>query len=323
MAQPALSICIPTHNRPDLLERALRSALAAAADEPRATEIVVSDNSDDDRTARVAEALLDRWEGPARYVHIPPTGGAVANFNHCVAAASGRFVLILHDDDALLPGASSAIRRAIEAAPPGEPVLLFGVHVVDGDGRVLRRQEFRSDDWLEPPAALRRVLSHSSFVRFPAIVVGADAYAAVGPFDASVGGATDLDMWSRLFARYGVRCVPSTTCTYTVHAEALTTGVFNADTLASVARIFDRVAATRVLSPDALRRCQATFLHQFILGGTVRRLRDRDLEGAREVMRLFALPSVRRLGVSPRWLPVRAALTAATRWSPPGLLARG
>ena len=33
---------------------------------------------------------------------------------------------------------------------------------------------------------------------------------------------------------------------------------------------------------------------------------------AREVLRLFERPDVRDRGVSPKWLPVRAAFTAAT-----------
>jgi hypothetical protein len=33
---------------------------------------------------------------------------------------------------------------------------------------------------------------------------------------------------------------------------------------------------------------------------------------AREVLRLFELPEVHDRGVSPKWLPVRAAFTAAT-----------
>ena len=53
-------------------------------------------------------------------------------------------------------------------------------------------------------------------------------------------------------------------------------------------------------------------VHQFILAGAYRRLRVRRMaEGAR-VLRLFELPEVRRLGVSLKWLPVRAAFIAAT-----------
>ena len=61
-----------------------------------------------------------------------------------------------------------------------------------------------------------------------------------------------------------------------------------------------------------IRRWQTDFFHQFILAGVWRRLRVRRRADGREVLRLFDVPEVRRLGVSLRWLPVRAAFTAAT-----------
>ncbi len=84
------------------------------------------------------------------------------------------------------------------------------------------------------------MLEHSSFVRFPAIVVRGDAYQAVGPFAAEVGGATDFDMWTRLFARFGVFCIPVTTAAYVVHNEAHTTGVWTPQTLDNACAIFAR-----------------------------------------------------------------------------------
>jgi hypothetical protein len=61
-----------------------------------------------------------------------------------------------------------------------------------------------------------------------------------------------------------------------------------------------------------VRRWQAVYLHQFILAGAYRRLRVHRRAEAREVLRLFDLPEVRRLGVAPKWLPVRVAFEAAT-----------
>jgi hypothetical protein len=54
-------------------------------------------------------------------------------------------------------------------------------------------------------------------------------------------------------------------------------------------------------------------MHQFILAGVYRRLRVRRRAEARDVLRLFDLPAVRALGMSPKWLPVRMAFLAATK----------
>src|SRR5688572_25559863 len=106
----------------------------------------------------------------------------------------------------------------------------------------------------------------------------------------------DDDMGVRLFARYGVRCFPNTTCAYTIHEAAATTGMWNPDVIASLGEIFDRAAATGVVPEATLRRWQADFLHQFILAGAYRRLRARRRTEAGQVLQLFELPEVRVLG---------------------------
>lgn len=308
---PLVSVCVPTYQRPDRLRRALASVTQAPASVATRVELVVSDNSTDSASERVYDDAVAGWPGPSRYVRHTPGVGMVGNFNACVALASGEYVLILHDDDYLLPAALPAILEAI-AGTARHQVLLGGVVVVDHRDHVLKRQEFRSTADLAPGAALRRLLTDSSLVRFPAIVAHRDAYRAVGPFDESVGGATDFDMWSRLFARFGVRCLGTATAAYVVHPEAATTGVWNTGTVDAALTIFDRCAAMRLLDERALRRCRQDWFHQFVLSGTVRRLRARDRRGAARVLRLFDYAPLRDLGVSVRWLPVRVALAAVT-----------
>jgi glycosyltransferase involved in cell wall biosynthesis len=236
----------------------------------------------------------------------------VDNMNRAVEISSGQWVMQLDDDDYLLPGAGAAMLEAIGRAGPGEAVLLFGVEIVDGDGVRQREQRFRRERYLEPEQALRRLLRNSSFVREPTAVVRRAALEREGLFDTSVGDATDTDMWVRLFSRYGVRCLPQATCAYTIHEAAATTGMWNPRTIRANAEIFDRAVARGVVPEPTIRRWQADWYHQFILAGAYRRLRRGRRAEAREVLRLFDLPDVRGVGVSPKWLPVRAAFTAAT-----------
>ncbi|MDP8927170.1 MAG: glycosyltransferase [Actinomycetota bacterium] len=311
----SLSICIPTYNRPDMFERALSSVLGAMAETFEDVEVVVSDNSTNDETEDVYRRRMGSWVGASRYVHNRPPTDAIENFNRCISLAAGEWVHILHDDDYLVPDGGQRMLQAIRSA--GEQrALLFGIDVVDEHGRIRQRQRFRRLRDLSPEQALRRVLSDSSFVRFPAIVVRRDAYAALGPFNGEMANLADLDMWVRLFSRYGVRCVPSTTCAYTIHPAALSDAMFHPATIAGLSAIFGQAARRGVLDPAEVRRLQARFLHQFILSFTYRRLRGGDRRGARQTLRLFDIASVRSLGPSPRWLPVRYAFRAATVGAP-------
>ena len=310
--QPLLSVTMPTRNRPELFERALRSVVAAVTPVAREVEVAVSDGSDDDASGAVVHRLLAGWPGRHRYVWNQPPLPLVENLNRAFEISTGEWVMQLHDDDYLLPGAGEAMLEAIRRAGSSEAMLLFGVKIVGLDGRRRREQRFRRERYLEPKQALRRLLCNSSFVRQPAAVSRRTAMEEEGLLDTSVGGASDTDMWVRLFSRYGVRCLPQATCAYTIHEAAATTGMWNPGTIRASAEIFDRAVARGVVPEPTIRRWQADCYHQFILAGAYRRLRLGRRAEAREVLRLFDLPEVRDVGVSPKWLPVRAAFTAAT-----------
>ena len=309
---------MPTRNRTALFERALGSVIEATATVAEQIEITVSDGSDDDNTGKVVERLLATWPGRRRYVWNRPGLALVDNLNRSIELAGGEWIHQLHDDDYLLPGAGAAMVDAIQRVGPDERVLLFGVRIVDRDRVPMRERSFHHERYLEPTEALRRLLRNSSFVRQPAVVVHRSAFEHDGLFDPTVGEATDTDMWVRLFSNYGVRCIPSTICAYTIHEEAITDGMWNPGTIQAVQEIFDRAVALQLVPEPKIRRWQADFLHQFILAGAYRRLRVRRVAEGREVLRLFELPEVRRLGLSPKWLPIRVAFaiaaTAGARW---------
>jgi glycosyltransferase involved in cell wall biosynthesis len=303
---------MPTRNRPELLERAIGSVIVAAGPVADQVEVAVSDGSTDDASGEVVARLLGDWPGGHRYVWNRPALDLPGNMNRATNLASGQWILQLHDDDLLRPGAARTVLDAVGRTRPDERVLLFGVDVVALDETIRKSQTFRREVYLPPAEAMKHVLRNSSFVRLPAAVVHRKAFEEEGGFEATLGATCDTDMWMRLFSRYGVRCVPHTTCAYTVHEAATTTGMFNPDIIRANMEIFERAVARGIAPERSIRRWETDFFYQFILGGAYRRLRQHQRAEARGVLRLFDLPEIRDLGVSPRWLPVRAAFVAAT-----------
>ena len=304
---------MPTYGRPELLERALRSVLNNGSRRAGEVEIVVSDNSSD-VNAKVCDRLLPMWAGPTQYLANEVNIGAVPNFNQSGRAARGRYVVFLHDDDRLLKGSLDAMVGELTGGNGGRAAYLFGVEVIDELGLVRRRQDFPSLRELGPAEALMRVLTDSTFVRMPGVIIRRDVFDGIGGFDEAIGNPTDFDLMVRVFASYGVTCVPAVTAQYMVHSAAATSGMFNQATVTTLMTVFDRAVASGVIVPERrIRRAQVDWFHQFILGGAYRELRRGRPDEARSVLALFDVPQVRALGRSRRWAPIRAVFSAASR----------
>lgn len=101
----ALTVLIPTHNRPVLLLRAVSSALADLP--PRAEVLVVDDASD----VAAAQTLADLMAQDNR-LHVlsnAGTRGAAGARNFGVDMAQGAIIMFLDDDDELLPGYAARV----------------------------------------------------------------------------------------------------------------------------------------------------------------------------------------------------------------------
>lgn len=96
MNAPLFSIVIPTYNRSDLVQGAVRSVLAQTFDD---FEVVVSDNCSDDDTQHVIERFQDRR---VRYVRTPTHGTIADSWEFARSQARGTLIMMLSDDDALV-----------------------------------------------------------------------------------------------------------------------------------------------------------------------------------------------------------------------------
>ena len=99
MTTPAFSIVIPTFNRSDLFPYAVKSILSQSLQD---FEIIVSDNCSEDDTAEVAQQFTDPR---VLYVRTPRHFVIADAWEFARKHATGRLIMMLSDDDALLGGA--------------------------------------------------------------------------------------------------------------------------------------------------------------------------------------------------------------------------
>ncbi|MDF2434515.1 MAG: hypothetical protein JWP44_4146 [Mucilaginibacter sp.] len=104
---PRVSVVIPTRNRPELVQRAVRSALAQTY---RNLEIVVVVDGPDPQTVSV---LADLGESSIRIRQLAESVGAADARNEGVHVASGEWIAFLDDDDEWLP---AKIEKQVKAA---------------------------------------------------------------------------------------------------------------------------------------------------------------------------------------------------------------
>nr|BFE63871.1 hypothetical protein GCM10020063_083970 [Dactylosporangium thailandense] len=115
--RPEVSVVIPTRNRPELVVRAVRSALAQTLTD---IEIVVVVDGPDPATIAALEAVGDDRIRP---VELPESGGAPNARNRGVDNARADWVAFLDDDDEWLPEKLATQLERARASGVAQPIV--------------------------------------------------------------------------------------------------------------------------------------------------------------------------------------------------------
>jgi glycosyltransferase involved in cell wall biosynthesis len=129
---------ITTRDRPTLVQRAIRSALAQSMAN---VEIVIVDDGTN-------AAVSVPHDVRVRLLRFERSSGVCAARNHGLRSARGRWIAFLDDDDELRPEMVEISRRAASNSRRPSPVsVLSTIEVTDHGGRLL---------YLQPPVSLDR-----------------------------------------------------------------------------------------------------------------------------------------------------------------------
>jgi hypothetical protein len=247
-----ITICIPTYRRPSLLLSCLQTCFMQ---DYRPLEIDVGDNSPDDQTERLIAAITPPPGITLRYWRNDPPLGPVGNVQKLFAEARGRRLMLMHDDDALLPGAVSALDEAFRASP--DVVLAYGMlEVVDDRGERIpeetERDNVNARRTLEQAGLRRDLLSCALWRQVPpnGFLIDAEAARRIGYRDrAEVGLAVDTDFGIRLAQAYrGAGAFALVGRTTSQYRMAPTSQRFNEPD--TCWRFYDDVAGFKDLTPE-------------------------------------------------------------------------
>ena len=110
----AISVCIPTYQRPKFLQEALYSVFEQTL---QPIEIVIGDDSDDNLTENLVLDIKKECKIPISYTRHSPSLGQAGNINFIYEIAKGEKIVLLHDDDLLLPNSLDDLNSCWDIHP--------------------------------------------------------------------------------------------------------------------------------------------------------------------------------------------------------------
>jgi glycosyltransferase involved in cell wall biosynthesis len=191
---------ITTRDRHELVEGAIESALGQTL--PAVEVLVVDDGSQ-------PPLALDPRPG-LRSIRRPAAGGMSAARNAGLAAALGRWITFLDDDDRLLPDMAAVSIDALSRTTLPPPVaVVSGVEVVRRDRVVERRippTHARGDHYSleQPPPGRSHLTKHT-------LVAERDLLRALGGFDETLATREMSDLFLRLNPVCSILGLPTVT----------------------------------------------------------------------------------------------------------------
>src|SRR5215510_4817275 len=178
-----VSVIIPTHSRPDLLPRAVKSAREASTD----VEIIVVDDASTDATAEVCRALAD-----IRYVRLERNQAVAGARNIGLVASSSEYVCFLDDDDVRLPLSLDQQTRILDQTP--EAMMVYAQAIPEyADGT--RGRPFPSEF---PQGDIFWELLIRNFIPSGSVVFRRSCISQIGMLDDTIPGIDDWDLWIRV-----------------------------------------------------------------------------------------------------------------------------
>jgi hypothetical protein len=187
---PTVSVIITTHNRPDMLPRAVASALIAGTD----AEVVVVDDASTDETARVCRALKG-----IKYVRLEENQGVAGARNVGILNSTGEYVSFLDDDDVRLERSLDWQAAALEAAP--DAGMIYAQALVEEGGDTGGGNSYPPSC---PEGDIFWELLGQNFIPCGSVLFRRACLARVGMLDHSTPGIDDWDLWLRIASQYPV-----------------------------------------------------------------------------------------------------------------------
>jgi GT2 family glycosyltransferase/MoaA/NifB/PqqE/SkfB family radical SAM enzyme/Flp pilus assembly protein TadD len=239
--EPLVSVIVPTHNRPEMLEAALGSILAQTF---RDFEIVVVN----DAGVEVVDVVARMNTGKnVTYVRHARNRGLAAARNTGIRAARGRYIAYLDDDDLYGPDHLATLVRAMkDGARVAYTDASRAVQVKQGESYVTVGRDIPYSVDFD-----RDRLLVCNFVPVLCFMHEKSAIEDAGYFDESLTSHEDWELWIRMSRLASFRHIPEVTCEFTWRDDGTTmTSSRRADYLRTTLMVYEKHKGEITGRPD-------------------------------------------------------------------------
>jgi GT2 family glycosyltransferase len=263
--KPLVSICLPVFNGERYLAEAIRSILAQTYQN---FELLVFDDVSMDSSWSILKSFNDpRLRLSRNNENFGPAG----NWNQALAAASGKYVKLFHQDDILDKCCLASEVAALEKCPTA--VITFCSRtIIRPDGtRILDRLVPWPEGEVEARTILQKcIASGTNLIGEPsAVLFRTEVALKVGHFNGLIPYVIDLDFWVRLLEHGSGYCLKSPMVSFRISASQWS---------AAIGRRQSRQFMEFLGMLVATGRCQI---------GTMSRLRARVMAARNQVLRML------------------------------------
>lgn len=193
-----ISVVIPTHNRADLLPRAIKSVQMQTWTD---LEIIVVSDGSTDETRHVVESLA-KEDSRIKFIEYHPARGGNIARNTGIEHASGAYVAFLDDDDVWMPNKLEK-QMAIMESDAEIGLVYTGVQIIYVNEKVVYSSKARACGDLS-----KDILLDNSIGTTSTVMVRKELFQKTGMFDVELRALQDFDLWIRFCQHCKVGCVP-------------------------------------------------------------------------------------------------------------------
>lgn len=183
-----ISVIIPTHNRGNLIGRAIDSVLNQNLED---LEIIVVSDGSTDETDLIMEKYIDK-DSRIKYIKYFPSRGANYARNKGVKESTGKYIAFLDDDDEWMPNKlEKQLKKFQEDNLIG--LVYTGVKVIYVNEAVEYSSLPREKGDLSKKIFLKNLIGTTSTV-----MINKELFNSVGGFDEQLPALQDYDLWIRI-----------------------------------------------------------------------------------------------------------------------------